>query len=275
MYSEFKIFGGCVYFVLMKEISDYFEFDVGEVMFFDFLDGEIFFQIEENVCGCDVFVVQLMCLLVNSNFVELFIMFDIFKCFLVLCVIVVILYYGYVWQDKKDKLCVLIMVKLVVDFVFVVGVDCILIMDVYVVQIFGYFDILVDYFFVVLVLFDEICKFGVEQLMIVVLDVGGVVWVRVIVKCFDMDLVIVDKCCVVVNQVEVMNVIGNVEGCNVVIVDDIIDMGGMFVNIVELLKDQGVFGVYVVGIYGVFLGLVFDCINEFVLDKVFVINMMF
>lgn len=272
MYSELKIFGGRAHPALTKEISDYLELDVGEVTLFDFSDGETFFQIEENVRGRDVFVVQPTCPPVNSNFVELLIMLDTFKRSSASRVTAVIPYYGYARQDKKDKPRVPITAKLVADLVSAAGADRILTMDVHAAQISGYFDIPVDHLFAAPVLLDEIRNLGLDQPMIVAPDAGGVARARAIAKRLDSDLAIVDKRRVAANQAEVMNVIGNVDGRNVVIVDDIIDTGGTLVNTVESLKDQGASGVYAVGIHGVLSGPALDRINESALDKVLVTN---
>ncbi|MEM1247312.1 MAG: ribose-phosphate pyrophosphokinase [Acidobacteriota bacterium] len=272
MYSELKIFGGRAHPALTKEISDYLELDVGEVTLFDFSDGETFFQIEENVRGRDVFVVQPTCPPVNSNFVELLIMLDTFKRSSASRVTAVIPYYGYARQDKKDKPRVPITAKLVADLVSAAGADRILTMDVHAAQISGYFDVPVDHLFAAPVLLDEIRKLGLDEPMIVAPDAGGVARARAIAKRLDSDLAIVDKRRVAANQAEVMNVIGNVEGRNVVIVDDIIDTGGTLVNTVESLKDQGASGVYAVGIHGVLSGPALDRINESALDKVLVTN---
>ncbi|MEM9405397.1 MAG: ribose-phosphate pyrophosphokinase [Acidobacteriota bacterium] len=272
MYSELKIFGGRAHPALTKEISDYLELDVGEVTLFDFSDGETFFQIEENVRGRDVFVVQPTCPPVNSNFVELLIMLDTFKRSSASRVTAVIPYYGYARQDKKDKPRVPITAKLVADLVSAAGADRILTMDVHAAQISGYFDVPVDHLFAAPVLLDEIRKLGLDEPMIVAPDAGGVARARAIAKRLDSDLAIVDNRRVAANQAEVMNVIGNVEGRNVVIVDDIIDTGGTLVNTVESLKDQGASGVYAVGIHGVLSGPALDRINESALDKVLVTN---
>ena len=272
MYSELKIFGGRAHPALTQEICDYLELDVGEVTLFDFSDGETFFQIEENVRGRDVFVVQPTCPPVNSNFVELLIMLDTFKRSSASRVTAVIPYYGYARQDKKDKPRVPITAKLVADLVSAAGADRILTMDVHAAQISGYFDIPVDHLFAAPVLLDEIRKLELDSPMIVAPDAGGVARARAIAKRLDSDLAIVDKRRVAANQAEVMNVIGNVEGRNVVILDDIIDTGGTLVNTVESLKDQGATGVYAVGIHGVLSGPALDRINDSALDKVLVTN---
>ncbi len=272
MYSELKIFGGRAHPALTQEICEYLELDVGEVTLFDFSDGETFFQIEENVRGRDVFVVQPTCPPVNSNFVELLIMLDTFKRSSASRVTAVIPYYGYARQDKKDKPRVPITAKLVADLVSAAGADRILTMDVHAAQISGYFDIPVDHLFAAPVLLDEIRKLDLDDPMIVAPDAGGVARARAIAKRLDSDLAIVDKRRVAANQAQVMNVIGSVDGRNVVILDDIIDTGGTLVNTVESLKDQGATGVYAVGIHGVLSGPALDRINDSALDKVLVTN---
>lgn len=171
-------------------------------------------------------------------------------------------------------LCVLIIVKLVVKMFSIVGVDCVLIVDLYVDQIQGFFDILVDNVYVFLLLLVDIwCVYGIENLIVVLLDVGGVVCVCVVVKCLDdVDLVIIDKCCLCVNVFIVMNIIGDVEGKICVMVDDIVDIVGILCVVVVVLKVCGVFKVVVYCIYVVLLGLVVDNIINFQFDELVVID---
>lgn len=200
-------------------------------------------------------------------------MVDVFCCFLVICIIVVIFYFGYVCQDCcLCFVCVVISVKVVVDMLIVVGVNCVFMVDLYVDQIQGFFDILVDNIYGFFVLVDDIEDQCFENLMIVFLDIGGVVCVCVVVKFLGVDFVIIDKCCFKVNQFEVMYIIGDVEGCICVLVDDMVDIVGIFGYVVKVLKEYGVVKVIVYCIYLVLFGCVIENIEKFVLDELVVIN---
>lgn len=272
MYSELKIFGGRSHSALTQEICDYLELPPGRVTAFDFSDGETFCQIEENVRGSDVFVVQPTCTPVNDNLVELLIMLDAFKRSSASRVTAVMPYYGYARQDKKDKPRVPITAKLVADLVSAAGADRILTMDVHAAQISGYFDIPVDHLFAAPVLLDAIRAMEQPDLIIVAPDAGGVARARAIAKRLDCDLAIVDKRRFAANQAEVMNVIGDVEGHPVLIIDDIIDTGGTLVNTVEALLAHGATKAYAAGIHAVLSGPALERINESGLEKVFVTN---
>ena len=272
MYSELKVFGGRAHPALAQEICDYLEIPLGQVTAFDFSDGETFCQIEENVRGSDVFIVQPTCTPVNDNLVELLIMLDAFKRSSASRVTAVMPYYGYARQDKKDKPRVPITAKLVADLLSEAGADRLLTMDVHAAQIAGYFDIPVDHLFAAPVLLDSIRALEMPDLIIVAPDAGGVARARAIAKRLQLDLAIVDKRRVAANQAEVMNVIGDVEGRPVMIIDDIIDTGGTLVNTVEALKEQGATRIYAVGIHGVLSGPALDRIEKSSLELVLTTN---
>ena len=193
MYSELKIFGGRAHPALTEEICSYLELPAGVVTAFDFSDGETFCQIEENVRGADVFVVQPTCPPVNDNIVELLIMLDAFKRSSAARVTAVMPYYGYARQDKKDRPRVPITAKLVADLLSSAGADRILTMDVHAAQISGYFDVPVDHMFAAPVLLEEIRRLDLGDLVIVAPDAGGVARARAIAKRLGVDLAICDK----------------------------------------------------------------------------------
>ena len=272
MYSELKVFGGRAHPALTDEICTYLELSRGQVSAFNFSDGEIFCQIEENVRGADVFVVQPTCQPVNDNFIELLVMLDAFKRSSASRVTAVIPYYGYARQDKKDKPRVPITAKLVADLISAAGADRILTMDVHAAQISGYFDIPVDHLFAAPVLLEEIRRLDEPELMIVAPDAGGVARARAIAKRLDCDLAIVDKRRVKANEAEVMNVIGDVTGRSTLIIDDIIDTGGTLVHTVDALLEKGAAKVFAIGIHGVLSGPALDRISASNLESVFVTN---
>ncbi len=272
MYSELKVFGGRAHPALTQEICDYLELPCGKVTAFDFSDGETFCQIEENVRGSDVFIVQPTCTPVNDNLVELLIMLDAFKRSSASRVTAVMPYYGYARQDKKDKPRVPITAKLIADLLSAAGADRLLTMDVHAAQISGYFDIPVDHLFAAPVLLDKVRELEIPDLTIVSPDAGGVARARAIAKRLDCDLAIVDKRRVAANQAEVMNVIGDVEGRSTLIIDDIIDTGGTLVNTVEALHEGGARRVYAAGVHGVLSGPALQRINESRLESVLISN---
>jgi ribose-phosphate pyrophosphokinase len=272
IYSDLKIFGGRAHPALTAEICSYLELPCGEVTAFDFSDGETFCQIDENVRGADVFVVQPTCPPVNDNLVELLVLIDAFKRSSASRVTAVIPYYGYARQDKKDKPRVPITAKLIADLLSTAGADRILTMDVHAAQIAGYFNIPVDHLFAAPVMLESIRSLGKEDLMIVAPDAGGVARARAFAKRLDADLAIVDKRRVAANEAEVMNVIGDVTDRDVLILDDIIDTGGTLVKTVDALTQQGARSVYAGGIHGILSGPALERIERSALEAVFVTN---
>ncbi len=272
MNRDLKIFGGRAHPALTREICEYLQLPIGEVTAFNFSDGEMFCQVDENVRGCDVFVVQPTCPPVNDNLVELLVMLDTFKRSSASRVTAVLPYYGYARQDKKDKPRVPITAKLVADLLTTAGADRILAMDVHAAQISGYFNVPVDHLFAAPVLLDEIRLLDRPDLMIVAPDAGGVARARAIAKRLDADLAIVDKRRVAANTAQVMNVIGDVKGRATLILDDIIDTGGTLVNTVAALIEEGASEVYAAGIHGILSGPALDRITESRLERVFVTN---
>ncbi|HYX24974.1 MAG TPA: ribose-phosphate pyrophosphokinase, partial [Thermoanaerobaculia bacterium] len=222
MAGELKIFGGRAHPALVQEICEYLNLTAGRVAAFNFSDGETFCQIEENVRGSDVFVVQPTCNPVNDNLMELLILLDSFKRSSASRVTAVIPYYGYARQDKKDKPRVPITAKLVADLISRAGADRVLTMDLHADQIQGFFDVPVDHLFAAPVILDAVRELAIPDLVVVSPDAGGVERARAIAKRLESGLAIVDKRRTAPNEAEIMRVIGDVAGCNCLIVDDII-----------------------------------------------------
>jgi ribose-phosphate pyrophosphokinase len=272
MLSELKIFGGRAHAGLTQEICSFLELPVGQMTTYDFSDGETFCQIEENVRGADVFVVQPTCPPVNDNFVELLIMLDALKRSSAARVTAVIPYYGYARQDKKDKPRVPITAKLVADLVSTAGADRILTMDVHAAQISGYFDIPVDHLFAAPVILEAVRQRTSARLMVVAPDAGGVARARAFAKRLETDLAIVDKRRVAANEAVVMNVIGDVEGRDVLILDDIVDTAGTLVKTVQALQEKGAAKILAAGIHGILSGPALQRIEEAPIEAVFITN---
>ena len=200
--------------------------------------------------GSDVFIVQPTCEPVNENLMELLIMLDSFKRSSASRVTAVLPYYGYARQDKKDKPRVPITAKLVADLISRAGADRVLTMDLHADQIQGFFDVPVDHLFAAPVLLEAVRDIKIPDLVVVSPDAGGVERARAIAKRLDAGLAIIDKRRTAPNTAEVMHLIGDVEGCNALVVDDIIDTAGTLTKSVEALKSKGAERVLAAGVHG-------------------------
>jgi len=272
MYGEIKIFGGRANPALTREICDYLNLPVGRSTAYNFSDGETFVQIDENVRGSDVFIVQPTCRPVNENLIELLIMLDAFKRSSASRVSAVLPYYGYARQDKKDAPRVPITAKLVADLISRAGADRVLTMDLHAAQIQGFFDVPVDHLFAAPVILDAVREMAIPDLVIVSPDAGGVERARAIAKRLGVGLAIVDKRRTAPNVAEVMHVIGEVAGKNTLILDDIIDTAGTLTKTVEALKAQGAQRILAAGVHGVLSGPALERIEKSPLEQVLVTN---
>jgi ribose-phosphate pyrophosphokinase len=272
MYGEIKIFGGRAHPSLTREICDYLNLPLGRSTAYNFSDGETFCQIDENVRGSDVFIVQPTCRPVNENLIELLIMLDAFKRSSASRVTAVLPYYGYARQDKKDAPRVPITSKLVADLISRAGADRVLTMDLHAAQIQGFFDVPVDHLFAAPVLLEAIRGLAIPDLMIVSPDAGGVERARAIAKRLGVGLAIVDKRRTAPNVAEVMNVIGDVAGKNTLILDDIVDTAGTLTKTVEGLRRHGANRILAAGVHGVLSGPALERIEKSALELVLVTN---
>jgi ribose-phosphate pyrophosphokinase len=272
MYGELKVFSGRAHPDLAVEICEYLNLSLGKIEVYNFADGEIFCQIQENVRGSDVFVIQPLCHPVNENLVELLITLDAFKRASAARITAVIPYYGYGRQDKKDKPRVPITSKLVADLISRAGADRVLTMDLHAGQIQGFFDIPVDHMFAAPVLLDAIRDLEVPDLTIVSPDAGGVERARAIAKRLHAGLAIVDKRRVAPNQADAMHVIGEVEGRNALILDDIIDTAGTLSSTVNALRDKGAQRIFASGVHAVLSGPAIDRLESSPLEVILVTN---
>jgi ribose-phosphate pyrophosphokinase len=272
MYGEIKIFSGRAHPSLAREICDYLNLPLGRSTAYNFSDGETFCQIDENVRGSDVFIVQPTCRPVNENLMELLIMLDAFKRSSASRVTAVLPYYGYARQDKKDAPRVPITSKLVADLISRAGADRVLTMDLHAAQIQGFFDVPVDHLFAAPVLLDAIRGLNIADLMIVAPDAGGVERARAIAKRLGVGLAIIDKRRTAPNVAEVMHIIGDVAGKNPLILDDIIDTAGTLTKAVEALRAQGAQRIFAAGVHGVLSGPAIDRIEAAPLERVLITN---
>ena len=267
-----KIFTGSANTALTNEICKYLRCELGQSSITRFSDGEIYFQILENVRGADVFIVQPTCPPVDSNLMELFLMIDAFKRASARRITAVLPYFGYARQDRKDKPRVPISAKVVSDLLVAAGAVRLLTMDLHAPQIQGFFSIPVDHLFAAPVLVDYFQKFSLPKLTVVSPDAGGVERARAFAKRLNAELAMINKRRVEANVAQVMNVIGDVRGRTCLVVDDIIDTAGTLVKTVDALLEQGATKVYACCTHPVLSGPAVDRIQNSRLEEVVVTN---
>jgi len=272
MSNDLKIFSGTANTALTAEICEYLRCELGQSSVTRFSDGEIYFQILENVRGADVFIVQPSCPPVDSNLIELFLMIDAFKRASAKRITAVIPYFGYARQDRKDKPRVPISSKVVSDLLVASGTDRVLAMDLHAPQIQGFFSIPVDHLFGAPVLVEYFQKLNLPKLTVVSPDAGGVERARAFAKRLTAELAMVNKRRIEANVTQVMNVIGDVKGQTCLVVDDIIDTAGTLVKTVDALLDQGAAKVYACCTHAVLSGPAMERIQNSRLEEVVVTN---
>ncbi|HUJ23406.1 MAG TPA: ribose-phosphate pyrophosphokinase [Bryobacteraceae bacterium] len=234
-----KIFSGSANPLLAEEICRNLGLELGQAQVKTFADGEDNIQIQENVRGADVFVVQPTCTPVDHHIMELLFMIHALKLSSAERITAVLPYYGYARQDRKDKPRVPISAKLVARLIEASGADRVLTLDLHAAQIQGFFDIPVDHLFGTPVMIDYFKSLEIPNLTVVSPDAGGVERARAFAKRLSAPLAIIDKRREEANVAEVMNVIGDVDGRNCLMVDDLIDTAGTLVKAAEALLDHG------------------------------------
>src|SRR5271170_1961579 len=242
--EKFKIFSGTANAPLADEVCQFLGMQRGQAQVTRFADGEAYVQIQENVRGCDIFVMQPTCRPVDEHLMELLLMIDAFKRASARRITAVIPYFGYARQDRKDKPRVPISSKLVADLLTTVGAHRALVIDPHTPQLQGFFNIPVDHLFASPVLVDYFKKLTLPNLTVVSPDAGGVERARFFAKKIDAPLAIVDKRRVEMNVAEVMNVIGDVNGRTCLVIDDLIDTAGTLVKVAQALVENGATTVY-------------------------------
>ena len=271
---DFMVFTGNANPVLAAEIAGHLGIDLGAAEVGRFSDGEVTVEIKQNVRARDVFVVQSTCNPTNENLMELLIMVDALKRASAERISAVIPYFGYARQDRRPRSSrVPISAKLVADLLQTVGVDRVLTMDLHAYQIQGFFNIPVDNIYASPVLLGDLRLKSYDDLIVVSPDVGGVVRARALAKQLGCDLAIIDKRRPKANVSEVMHVIGEIDGRNCVIMDDMIDTAGTLVKAAEVLKERGAKQVYAYCTHPIFSGPAIDRIAKGdALDEVVVTN---
>jgi ribose-phosphate pyrophosphokinase len=274
LYGPLKVFTGRSHPTLTQEICGLLGIEPGRISLYSFSDGENYVQIDENVRGADVFVIQPTSPPVNDNLMELLIMLDAFKRSSARRVTAVLPYYGYARQDRKDKPRVPITSKLVADLITAAGADRVLTVDLHASQIQGFFNIPVDHLFAAPVIVRHIVELKLPDLTIVSPDAGGVERARAYAKRLGATLAIIDKRRVAANQTEVMHIIGDVEGRNVFVVDDIVDTGGTLIHSVDALLAKGARSISASCTHAVLSGPAIERINNSKLDRLVATNSM-
>jgi len=271
-YGELKLFSGSAHPELAREIAQHLGLSMGQCRLRRFPDTEVSFQIDENIRGTDVFIIQPTCSPVDQNIMELLIMIDAFRRSSAARITAVIPYYGYGRQDRKDKPRVPISAKLVANVLSAAGADRVLCMDLHKAQIQGFFDIPVDHLFAAPVILDHLSRLDFQNLTIVAPDAGGAERARAYAKRLGGELAVIDKRRSDDGTAEVMNVVGDVEGRTCVIQDDIIDTAGTIAKAATALKDNGAARVLACAVHGVLSGPALDRIEKAPLDKLIVSN---
>jgi len=258
---------------LAQEMAAHLGVELGQAEVGRFSDGEVTVEIQQNVRARDVFVVQPTCSPTNENLMELFIMVDALKRASARRITAVIPYYGYARMDRRPRsMRVPISAKVVANMLESVGVERMLTMDLHADQIQGFFDIPVDNIYASPVLLSDLKSKAYADLVVISPDVGGVVRARALAKQLGCDLAIIDKRRPTANVSEVMHVIGEIEGRNCVIMDDMIDTAGTLVKAAEVLKERGARSVYAYCTHPVFSGPAIERISASQIDEVVITN---
>src|ERR1700720_3710700 len=270
--EKFKIFSGTANEPLADEVCHFLGMQRGQAQVTRFADGECYVQIQENVRGADVFVMQPTCRPVDEHLMELMLMIDALKRASARRITGVIPYFGYARQDRKDKPRSPISSKLVADLLTSAGANRALIVDLHTPQLQGFFNIPVDHLFASPVLVDHFRKLQLPNLTVVSPDAGGVERARFFAKKVDAALAIVDKRRVEMNVAEVMHVIGDVQGRTCLIIDDIIDTAGTLVKTADALMGAGASKVFACASHPVLSGPAIERISKSQLEQVVVTN---
>ena len=273
MLANTVLFTGNANPALAQEIAAQLGIELGRASVGRFSDGEVTVEIQQNVRARDVFVVQPTCAPTNESLMELFIMVDALKRASAGRITAVIPYFGYARQDRRPRSTrVPISAKVVANMLEAVGVNRVLTMDLHADQIQGFFDIPVDNIYASPVLLADLKSKRYEELIVVSPDVGGVVRARALAKQLNCDLAIIDKRRPKSNVSEVMHDIGDIEGRNCVIMDDMIDTAGTLVKAAEVLKARGAKSVYAYCTHPVFSGPAIERIKKSQIDEVVITN---
>nr|WP_194240626.1 MULTISPECIES: ribose-phosphate pyrophosphokinase [unclassified Gilliamella] len=267
-----KLFAGNATPELAKRIANRLYTSLGDIVVSRFSDGEVNVQINENVRGEDVFIIQSTCAPTNDNLMELLVMIDAMRRASAGRITAVIPYFGYARQDRRVRSArVPITAKVVADFLSTVGVDRVLTVDLHAEQIQGFFDVPVDNVFASPVILEDMLQRQFERPIVVSPDIGGVVRARAIAKLLnDTDMAIIDKRRQRANEAEVMNIIGDVADRDCILVDDMIDTAGTLCKAADALKARGAKRVFAYATHPIFSGKAVSNIKSSAIDEIVV-----
>ena len=265
--STFKLFSGSANPEFAKKVGDYLGMSVSDAKLNKFSDGEISVQITQSVRGQDVYIIQPTCAPTNDNLMELLRMVDALKRSSAKSINAVIPYYGYARQDRKAAPRVPISAKLVADLLEKAGINRVVTIDLHAAQIQGFFNIPADNLFGSILFVNYIKSKNLKNPIIASPDIGGVARARQYADKLGYDLVIVDKKREKANESQVMNIIGDVKGKDVILVDDMVDTAGTLVKAAEVLKEKGATSVMACCTHGVLSGPAYDRVANGVLDE--------
>ncbi len=267
-----KFFAGNATLELAKRIANHLYTILGQAAVSRFSDGEVSVQINENVRGGDIFIIQSTCAPTNDNLMELVVMVDALRRASAGRITAVIPYFGYARQDRRVRSTrVPITAKVVADFLSSVGVDRVLTVDLHAEQIQGFFDVPVDNVFGSPILLEDMLQQNLENPIVVSPDIGGVVRARAVAKLLnDTDMAIIDKRRPRANMLQVMHIIGDVVDRDTILIDDMIDTGGTLCQAAKALKDGGAKRVFAYATHPIFSGNAYENIKNSVIDSVIV-----
>ena len=258
----YRLFSGSANPEFAKKVAKYLNIEISPCKLSKFSDGEISVNITESVRGMDVFIIQPTCAPTNDNLMELLIMVDALKRSSAKSITAVIPYFGYARQDRKAAPRVPITAKLVADLLEAAGISRVITIDLHAAQIQGFFNIPADNLFGSILFVDYIKTKKLANPIIASPDIGGVARARTYAQKLDVDLVIVDKRREKANESEVMNIIGDVDGKDVILVDDMVDTAGTLVKAAEVLKARGATSVMACTTHGVLSGPAYDRLTK-------------
>ncbi len=271
--SKMMVFAGNSNPDLIQKVVNHLHIPLGKAYVGRFSDGEIAVEIQENVRGRDVFIIQSTCSPTNDNLMELLVMADAMRRSSAVRVTAVLPYFGYARQDRRPRSSrVAISAKVVADMIASVGVDRVLTVDLHADQIQGFFDIPVDNIYGSPILLDDIERQNYEDVIVVSPDHGGVVRARAVAKRLNSDLAIIDKRRPEANKIEVMNIIGDVKGRTCILVDDMVDTAGTLCQAASALKSKGAKKVYAYCTHPILSGRALENIANSELDELVVAN---
>jgi ribose-phosphate pyrophosphokinase len=270
--TGYMLFSGTANEELSKDVSKYLDQPLSQAKVTRFSDGEINIKIKESVRGKDVFIIQSTSAPANANLMELLIMVDALKRSSARSITAVVPYYGYARQDRKAEPRVPISAKLVANLMETAGITRVVTVDLHASQIQGFFDIPVDNLYGAVLFNDYVKSKRLENPVVASPDIGGVARARYFAKTMGLDMVIVDKRREKANESEVMNIIGNVVGKDVIMIDDMVDTAGTMVKAASALKAKGANSVMACCTHPVLSGPAYDRIESGELDELVITN---